>query len=140
MKAFIIRAAAVILGIAVGLMAANTVSSFTSTMIRSSPARLLSSSPNVGDTCLNDSAFACYARGTFYDGDAWGGGYVQTQVVGLSATSTAYLNEELWVTTSGNSTSTWVEIGYSDNNPFCPGGLRWFWDYVSNGTQHGVIT
>lgn len=90
-----------------------------------------------GSNCLNDYEYGCYARGTFDDTTAWGGGYVQVEVAGLSASGNAYLNEELWTTTNGG-TSYWAEIGYSYNQPYCRGtGLRWFLYYENLSTFHG---
>lgn len=91
----------------------------------------------LADTCLNDYQLGCYARGTFDDGSAWGGGYVQVEVVALSASENAYLNEELWTTTN-DGTNYWAEIGYSYNQPYCRGtGLRWFLYYQNPSASHG---
>lgn len=93
-----------------------------------------------GSNCLNDASYACYARGTFNNDSQWGGGYVQVEVTGLSASSNAYLNEEMWTTTNGNSLSYWAEIGYSDNNPYCRGEFRWFYYYQNpNASNHACF-
>lgn len=90
-------------------------------------------------TCLNSNKFSCYARGTFNDGSQWGGGYVQVQVATISSSSSsAYLNEEMWVSTN-TGTSDWAEIGYSYNQPFCSGkALHWFFYYKNPSTTHGA--
>jgi hypothetical protein len=119
-----LRAAVAALGVIVGLVVAN---------IGFSPG--ISSA--VGSTCWN-STLVCYARGTFNDGSAWGGGYVETEVANMSATESSWINQELWVTTNGNSNAYWAEIGYSANQPYCPGNvLRWFLYYQNpNNSYH----
>ena len=92
-------------------------------------AAILAPSPAaaVPQNCLNNPAYGCYARGTFHDGSAWGGDYVQLQVAGISASSGAYLNEEMWTTTN-NGTSYWSEIGYTYDQPLCSDkDLTWFY-------------
>lgn len=127
MRTLISRWITVALGIMTGIALAGMVVPST-----------VSASPNLTGSCLNDAAYACYARGTFNDGSTWGGGYVQTQVVNLTASGSAYLNEEMWVGTNGNSYSYWAEVGYSDNNPYCPGSFSWFYYYQNPSSSFGT--
>ncbi len=93
---------------------------------------------------------AVQANGGGYSGDAygqlvnngssWGGGYVQTEIATLSSSGGFgnYANEELWVSYIGGASNSWVEVGYSANQPNCSTGLQWFWDDESVGTPGRV--
>lgn len=79
-------------------------------------------------------------------GGPWGGGYVQTQAVNLTdayqgTDGYSYGNEELWVAGMGGSTSNYLEIGYTVNNPGCNfnSGLEFFTDQVYQGTQISTV-
>jgi hypothetical protein len=87
-------------------------------------------SPSLNN-CFNNSGIPCYARGVFYNGKAYGGGYVDVKVTGTSASGSSWLNETLWVTTNGNTEGYWAEIGYTDNNPLCRGKRSWYYTYVN---------
>jgi hypothetical protein len=97
--------------------------------------------PNMSTTtCLTSTSKACYAAAYIDNGSAWGGGYVDTQVVNLSALSGSWMNEELWVAgQGGDNISNWVEMGYTDGGPNCPGGLQWFWTYSLNGGLEPIV-
>ena len=115
----------VLLGLAVGFTVGNAVR----------PAAAAVPSCSSGETC--------WARGDFSPTSATGGAYVQTTVVGLTATSGKsgdYLNQELWEDTSGGNVSSgsdWVEVGYSYDTGACgsTSGLKWFVDQVENDVQ-----
>lgn len=81
-----------------------------------------------------------HAAGYFDNGASWGGGYVQTEIANLTAGgSGVYANEELWVANIGGNSNSWVEVGYSANQPDCNyQGLEWFWDEENNGTPGPV--
>ena len=92
------------------------------------------------NTCFNTSGIPCYARGSFHDGNAKGGGFVETKVTGTSASGSSWLNQTLWVTTNGNTESDWGEIGYTDNNPLCRGKRSWYYTYVNPSSQVQACT
>ena len=104
-----------------------------------------SASPSAPNTCFNNSGIPCYARAAFYNGKAYGGGYVDVKVTDTSASGNAWLNETLWVTTNNKSEQYWAEIGYTDNNPLCRGKRSWYYTYVNpkKTVQHcikGAVT
>ena len=73
------------------------------------------------------------------NGSSWGGGYVQTEIANLSANGPGnYANEEIWVSSIGGYWNSWVEVGYSANQPNCYQGLEWFWDEEDEGTAGRV--
>lgn len=98
------------------------------------PAEAANTSPTIND-CFNTSGIPCYARGTFHNGDGYGGGYVQVEGEDTTASGNAWVNETLWVTTNGTSENYWGEIGYSDNNLLCRGARRWYITYVNPSSQ-----
>lgn len=84
------------------------------------------------------SGYTGYAAAQITSGGPWGGGYVQTQVVNLTDSySGSYANEELWVIGMGNSTTNYLEVGYTTNNIGCDynSSLEWFTDKVYQGVE-----
>lgn len=98
------------------------------------PGAAVAATPAVTQTCLNNIDYPCYARGSFYNGDAYGGAYVDAKVQSLSASGNPYLNETLWACTNSSACSYWAEIGYTDNSPLCRGSFRWYYTTVNPDT------
>jgi hypothetical protein len=100
-------------------------------MAVTSGATVAIASPNVQQTCLNNINYPCYARGTFYNGYAYGGAFVYVDVQSMSASGNPYLNETLWACTNSSACSYWAEIGYTRHSPLCRGQFRWYYTYVN---------